>query len=478
MLRSAIGCGDRSTALEVARSIAPLVGGNDGVHAARARSMSAMVFGWSEDRSPAGTEQVGCDSVELDSNAVMRSLARAQLAVARGGAERSHASLLVGLASYSDGVDVATEWFRIAREEARGTGEVVAELESARNLVMVQISLGQHEEGRSLAHRSRALAETHGEPAWAIEFRTLDVLSRFYDGADHDEALTWLSFVRTAPVRLETRAFATAVLATLLADRREIERSGEVIRDWIAPSALDGFEPMIQAVLLWGATQRAWILGDTAETVRLASWATDLVPAGYPTLAGTQVVWRWAQYEAGMELTAPDPTGGLLDCAELEADAIRALTEGNADLAAEGFEAAADSWRPILRRCALRSLWGAGRALIAAGRPDRAVEILEGVEAELDGAGCEALRPRVMSALREADGRATGTRGSRSGEPITFQERAVMSLAAEGLRTAEIARRLGIAPATVQSHIRSAKQKLGARSRAEAVGLMRAASVN
>ncbi|MEZ5350767.1 MAG: hypothetical protein R2714_16450 [Microthrixaceae bacterium] len=186
---------------------------------------------------------------------------------------------------------------------------------------MVQISLGQHEAGRLLAHNSRLLAETHGEPAWAIEFRTLDVLSRFYDGADHDEALTWLSFCERPRSVSRPRGHA-AVLATLLADRREIERSGEVLQDWIAPAALDGFEPMIQAVLLWGATQRAWILGDTAETVRLANRPTWL--AGYPTLAGTQVVWRWAQYRAGMELTAPDPTGGLLDCAELEADAIRA----------------------------------------------------------------------------------------------------------------------------------------------------------
>ncbi|MEZ5270333.1 MAG: hypothetical protein R2789_17900 [Microthrixaceae bacterium] len=49
-------------------------------------------------------------------------------------------------------------------------------------------------------------------------------------------------------------------------------------------------------------------------------------------------------------------------------------------MAADGFLAAAESWRPILRRCALRSLWGAGRRRSAAGRPDRTVEILEGVE--------------------------------------------------------------------------------------------------
>jgi DNA-binding CsgD family transcriptional regulator len=464
-LRSALGRGDPDRARAIAESVAPLLDAAEGADAARARSINAMLNGWSEDRTS--------DADEPGSTEALRTLAREQLAVARGGAARSHASLLVGLAAYSDDMHDATAWFGVAREEAQRCGELAAELEAARNLVMVQISLGQHEAGRDLARTSAERAAAAGEPAWEMEFRTWDVLSRFYDGADHDEALSWLSFVRTAPVRLETRAIATAVLATLLADRGEGERSGSILRDWTAPEAIEGFEPMIQAVLLWGATQCAWILGDTTEAIRLASWVTDLVPAGYPTLAGTQVVWRWAQYEAGLELTAPDPTGGLLDCAELEADAISRLAAGDAVAAAEGFEAAAASWRPILWRCALRSQWGAGRAWIDAGEPDRAVAVLEAVATELDAAGCKALRPRVTAALRAADGRGTtGMRGSRSDEEVTHQERAVMSLVADGLRTAEISRRLGITPATVQSHVRSVMGKLGVHSRAEAAGLL------
>ncbi len=254
--------------------------------------------------------------------------------------------------------------------------------------------------------------------------------------------------------------------------------AGLILCNWIAPESLEGFEPMTQAVLLWGATQSAWIIGDTAEAIRLASWATDLVPPGYPTLAGTQVVWRWAQYESGLELTAPEPTGGLLDCAQLEADAISRLAAGDPSGAAEGFEAAADSWRPILWRCALRSKWGAGRAWTEAGEPNRAVALLEHVMAELDTAGCNALKPRVMAALRAADGRGNaGDRRSRSGGVVTHQERAVMALVADGLRTSEIARRLGITPATVQSHVRSVMGKLGVRSRIEAAGLLVTGSI-
>jgi DNA-binding CsgD family transcriptional regulator len=48
---------------------------------------------------------------------------------------------------------------------------------------------------------------------------------------------------------------------------------------------------------------------------------------------------------------------------------------------------------------------------------------------------------------------------------LTSREIDVLSLVAEGLSSKEIAQRLEIAPSTVESHLESAKSKLGARSR-------------
>jgi DNA-binding CsgD family transcriptional regulator len=54
-------------------------------------------------------------------------------------------------------------------------------------------------------------------------------------------------------------------------------------------------------------------------------------------------------------------------------------------------------------------------------------------------------------------------------EALSPREREVLGLVGEGLTTSRIADRLGIAAATVRTHVENARGKLGARSRAEAV---------
>ena len=324
--------------------------------------------------------------------AELRALAEEQLDASRSGAQRAQAAVVAGLSTYAVDIDESMAWFRVAREEAAAGGALASELDATRNLVSVQIALGHHEEARALARAAASKAAEAGERSWSIEFRTLEMLSRFYDDGDHDETLSWLSYVRTAPVRLETRAMATSVLATLLADRGAVQRSGEVLAPWMVQDRLESLEPLTQALLAWGAAQRSWIIGDLADTIRIARWVTDTVPPGYPSLAGTQVVWRWAEYESGMALTAPDPVGGLLDCATLEANAIAMLAEGRSAEAADEFLAAAESWRPILWRCALRCRWAAGHSLSLAGERGAARSLLESLDADLDRSGLPALR--------------------------------------------------------------------------------------
>jgi len=51
------------------------------------------------------------------------------------------------------------------------------------------------------------------------------------------------------------------------------------------------------------------------------------------------------------------------------------------------------------------------------------------------------------------------------------REREVLALLAKGSTDSQIASELGLSPATVQTHVRNAKAKLGARTRAQAVAL-------
>ncbi len=454
--RGVLGHRDWATVGELLADSAELVDQAMGPEGARARSLRA----WLE--RAAGTDRS------------VRRLAEEHLVAATDGGERARAAMVMGLATVMSDPDEAMRLLRIAREEGEREGDLVADLEASRNLVMVQISLGYHEEGRALARQCAERAIAAGAERWAIEFRTLDVVSHAYENTDRGDARSWLSYVRSSPVRLETRALATVSLAITLADQGSIRRSWAVLEEWVRPDALAGFDPLTSAMVLWAATQRAWIMRDLAETVRWAQVATDLVPAGYPTLAGTHVMWRWAEYEMGLALTAPDPKGGLLDSAQREADAITVLHAGDARAAAEQFLAAAESWQRILWRSTLRCRWAAGHALALAGDRQAAITLLEATDRSLDSSGATALRSRVQASLRLAASPAgVGARRAGAGGAITNREREILRLVADGLRTAEIASRLGIADATVNSHIRTATRKLGVRTRAEAAAKVR-----
>jgi DNA-binding CsgD family transcriptional regulator len=455
-LRATLGSGDRRGARELVDDAAGVLDGADGVAAVHGRLLAQLVSGPAEP------------SDEL--------LAAERLLAAGDLAERSRAALLVGLASARhlghDDVTAAAAWFEIARDQGARAGELASELEAMRNLVLVTGGLGDLDRCRELARRGAERAIAAGAESWTLEFRTLETISRLNQGTD-DEGLSFMSYIRTAPVRLETRAMATSALAIGLADGGNAARSAQVLSAWTEPDRLEGLQPMPAAMILWAVVQRAWILGELDDAISVARQATRTLPPGFVAIAGIQVVWRWCEYESGRVLSAPDPVGGLQPAASLEARAIAHLARGEPALAVPLFEQAAASWATILRRCELRARWGAGLALAADGRADQAMAALAAVDAELDEAGCPALRTRVRTAMRSLVSTAArpiaGSAGRSAVESVVSPaEREVLGLVATGLRTPAIATRLGISVETVNSHVRSAVRKLGARNRVDA----------
>jgi DNA-binding CsgD family transcriptional regulator len=110
---------------------------------------------------------------------------------------------------------------------------------------------------------------------------------------------------------------------------------------------------------------------------------------------------------------------------------------------------------------------GGAESARRAGDRDGAVAALDLVARSTERHGLVGLRARIGRSLRDAGVReAAGRSADRRG--LTAREREVLELVAQGLTTAAIARRLALAPPTVETHIESAREKLGAANRAQA----------
>ncbi|MEP2827637.1 LuxR C-terminal-related transcriptional regulator [Parvibaculum sp.] len=96
---------------------------------------------------------------------------------------------------------------------------------------------------------------------------------------------------------------------------------------------------------------------------------------------------------------------------------------------------------------------------------------LEEVEAIIEAAAPQLLfAGHVFTALQDRLAKRSRPREEDSAA-LTPRERDCLSLAAQGLREAEIAERNGIKPTTVRYHLDNAVAKLGARTRAHAVAI-------
>jgi DNA-binding CsgD family transcriptional regulator len=65
----------------------------------------------------------------------------------------------------------------------------------------------------------------------------------------------------------------------------------------------------------------------------------------------------------------------------------------------------------------------------------------------------------------------SGVGAVRDTEPLSYRERQVLGLLAQGHDGPAIAERLSLSPETVRSYANSAREKLGAKTRTEAVAL-------
>ena len=195
--------------------------------------------------------------------------------------------------------------------------------------------------------------------------------------------------------------------------------------------------------------EAAWLGDDPAAARAIVEEALELAERteGEAWLAGELGFWRWRLGGPGRLRPGRLPEGAA---------------EPFALQVAGRWEAAADRWR------ALGCPYEAAGALADSGQEPQ----LRTALAELQRLGARPLAAAVARKLRElgARGLARGPRPSTRANPanLTARETEVLALVSEGLRNADIARRLFVSPKTVDHHVSAILAKLGVQTRAEA----------
>ena len=183
------------------------------------------------------------------------------------------------------------------------------------------------------------------------------------------------------------------------------------------------------------------------DCVDLAVIATDADGVVCSWNARAAVLYGWSKEEALgrhiSELTVPADDSGAAE------EIMAALQRG-------------ESWQGAFR---LRRKDG---AVFTAFVKDSPIQDEEGRLLGIVGVSIEIGDPELARAVRTivTDSNHDGRRRSRTLSP---REREVLGLLARGLTGEQIAERLVLSPETVRTHIRNAREKLGASTRVEAV---------
>jgi DNA-binding CsgD family transcriptional regulator len=247
---------------------------------------------------------------------------------------------------------------------------------------------------------------------------------------------------RTAPV---SRINALAVLGRVRA-RRGDPGVWPPLDEALALATVTGELQRLGPVAAARA-EAAWLQGDPTPARAVVEDAIELAERtkSRAWLAGELAFWLW-------RLGGPDrPPTGLPDGAA-EPFALQMVG---------AWEAAADRWRAL----------GCPYEAAALADSDQEPQLRQAL-AELERLGARPLAAAVARKLRELGvrGLARGPRSATRANPanLTAREAEVLALVTEGLRNADIARRLFVSPKTVDHHVSAILTKLGVRTRGEA----------
>lgn len=384
------------------------------------------------------------------------------------GGDDSESTWMLARARYVNGdLDPALELALDAHDRALGEGRAGRAVETMAGAASIEIASGRRALAEAYLARAETLAEEFGagrRRAWVLSFRGHLQTWQF---GDYGAALATHASALADPVALGTMLPRTMgnqaiVLADLGHDPQAI--------DLLARAAAAAATEDARAWVGWLHGEADWLAGRFRQAHdRLTTVRTLLTDGPLPAFAGASLCWM--ALEQATVPAHPPPRGDAADLAGfmLVEHATRTLLEQSDGARARAlFLDAAAAFEGLSVRDGLRARWGAGEAARHSGDLSTARALLAELEADLADRGHAPLLARTRRSLRQAGLRSTAARGPRRGA-LTAREDEVLGLVAAGWTSAEIAARLAVSPATVESHVRSARRKLGSRTRATAV---------
>lgn len=323
-----------------------------------------------------------------------------------------------------------------------------AEVASAyTNLLAMAVSRRQYEQAAAYLHAGLAYSEERDLTFLMPYMLAYGARMKFEQGAWNEASVDVEAVLGHPHTTAVTRIPALRTLAHLRVRRGDPDASGPVAeaRALAGPAA----ELQRSGMLALVCAEAAWLAGDRAGVVREVETVWKLARRRRdPRMNGELAAWLWR--------------AGALDQAPAEDIAEPYAQEISGD-----WRAAAGAWKvlgcPYEHACMLA--WYGAEA-----EQREALRVFEQLGA---APAARSLRRQMRSqgVRRIPRGSHTSTRQNPFG--LTRREAEILGLLSEGLRSSVIARRLFLAPKTVEHHVSAILAKLGVSSRAEAVALLR-----
>lgn len=218
------------------------------------------------------------------------------------------------------------------------------------------------------------------------------------------------------------------------------------------------------SVRWWLRAENALLAGRLVTCRNAAAEVESCVPPTTATVDLARLAAARADVEEGERVSRFEPASFLAEPVRAE---LAALTADDRERAA-AHRAASAAWtgrhHPAALRCRIA-------AAIAELPEPSALAALQRATDEADALGFLAVAAAGRRAMRRA-GASSGPSAADASGLLSPREREVLGHVAEGSSSREIANLLGVAPSTVDTQVKSAMQKLGARTRRQAAALM------